>query len=94
MSTYIAPHLSGIIQRAFLLLSEKMWYALTITDEFTLTVNVAISLDVFQYSTILLKLGILKKYGNGTKIIGTHLNYLKHVLLGNFIIHTTTTRVF
>jgi hypothetical protein len=93
MPSIISKELIELLRQLLLPLPRKLWYAVNITDAFEHNLHLAISLNEFQYETILLESCILKKRGEATIFSQPHLDYLKQALKTDFDLHITRSKI-
>ena len=71
----------------------NLWHAISVTSLYSCTIQVATSLSIFKYETLLLASGIMAKQGNSYAIKKNRLDELKDALKESLTLHITRNQI-
>ena len=93
MPEVVPPALVDLLHHLLLPLPWNIWHAISSTEAFQPTLQVATGITEFQYETLLLACGIYQRRGDNIGISNRHLDYLKIQLQENVELNYSYTKL-
>ena len=92
MPKFIQPNLMDLLYHLLVPLPRNIWHAVSITDAFQPTLQMATGLNEFQYETLLVASGIFQRRGANLVVSRRHLDYLRRQLQENIQLYDELTK--